>query len=54
MAKGDLTAEERDILERFERGELRRPPDAERQMRLAREAARKTKLSSDAVDAERP
>ena len=40
--KDDLTGEERDILERFERGELRRAPDAERQMHLARQAARNT------------
>ena len=37
-----LTAEERDILERFERGELRTAPDAGREVELARQAARKT------------
>ena len=54
MAKDDISAEERDILERFERGELRSVHDAERQMRLAREAARNTSSSSDVGDAERP
>ena len=37
-----LSAEERDILERFERGELRSAPGAEREVELARQAARKT------------
>ena len=37
-----LDAEERDILNRFERGELRSAPDAERQMEIARQAARNT------------
>lgn len=37
-----LSAEERDILNRFERGELRLAPDAERQMEIARQAARNT------------
>ena len=37
-----LTAEEREILERFERGELRTAPDAEREVELARQAARNT------------
>ena len=32
MAKDDISAEERDILERFERGELRPAPDAEREI----------------------
>ena len=40
--KDHLSEEERDILDRFERGELRRAPDAERQMELARQAARNT------------
>ena len=38
----ELTEEERDILERFERGELRRSPDAEREMEIALLAARNT------------
>ena len=38
----ELTDEERDILERFERGELRPAPDAEREMEMARQAARNT------------
>lgn len=37
-----LTDEERDILERFERGEMRSIPDAQREMAVAREAARNT------------
>ena len=37
-----LSAEERDILERFERGELRSAPETEREVELARQAARKT------------
>ena len=54
MAKDNMSAEERDILERFERGELRRAPDAERQMEIARQAARNARRSSDVSDAERP
>ena len=38
----ELTAEERDILERFEKGELRPAPDLERELQLAREMARNT------------
>ena len=38
----DLNAEERDILERFERDEIRPAPDAEREIDLARQAARNT------------
>ena len=38
----DLDAEERDILERFERDEVRPAPDAEREIDLARQAARNT------------
>ena len=38
----DLNAEERDILERFERDEVRPAPDAEREIDLARQAARNT------------
>ena len=37
-----MDAEERDILARFERGELVAHPDAEREMAAAREAARNT------------
>ena len=37
-----LNAEERDILQRFERGELRSAPGAAREVELAREAARNT------------
>ncbi len=38
----DLDAEERDILERFDRDEVRPAPDAEREIDLARQAARNT------------
>ena len=37
-----LSTEERDILDRFERGELRSPPGAEREVEAARQAARNT------------
>ena len=37
-----LSAEERDILDRFERGELRPAPDAESEVEAARQAARNT------------
>ena len=37
-----MDAEERDILARFERGDLVAGPDAEREMAVAREAARTT------------
>ena len=38
----DLNSEERDILERFERDEIRPAPDAEQEIDLARQAARNT------------
>ena len=38
----DLNSEERDILERFERDEVRPAPDAEREVDFARQAARNT------------
>ena len=38
----DLNSEERDILERFESDEIRPAPDAEREIDLARQAARNT------------
>jgi len=38
----DLNSEERDILERFERDEVRPAPDAEQELDLARQAARNT------------
>ena len=37
-----LSAEERDILERFERGELRSVPNLQDEIQAAREAARQT------------
>ncbi len=38
----ELSAEERDVLDRFERDELRTAPDAEREIEVARLAARNT------------
>ena len=38
----DMDREERDIAERFERGELRSATDAEREIKAAVEAARAT------------
>lgn len=40
--KDELSAEERDVLDRFERDELRTAPDAEREIKAARQAARNT------------
>ena len=37
-----LSAEERDILDRFERGDLRSAPGLDREVEVAREAARNT------------
>ncbi|MXX02314.1 MAG: antitoxin [Gemmatimonadetes bacterium] len=42
MVKDELSAEERDVLDRFERDELRTAPDAEREIKAARQAARNT------------
>ena len=42
MTKDKLDAEERDILDRFERGELRSSPGAEHEIEIARQAARNT------------
>ena len=39
---GTVDGDERDILARFERGELVAHPEARREMRIAREAARNT------------
>lgn len=38
----ELSAEERDVLDRFERDGLRAAPDAEREIEAARQAARNT------------
>ena len=38
----ELSAEERDVLDRFERGEIRSASDAELEAELARQAARNT------------
>lgn len=40
--KDKLSAEEHDVLDRFERNELRSVPDAKREAELARRAARNT------------
>ena len=40
--KDQMSVEERDILDRFERGELRSTPDAEREIEMARRSARNT------------
>ena len=42
MMKDKLSAEERDILDRFERGELRSAPGGEHEIEAARQAARNT------------
>lgn len=42
MTNHDMDAEERDILDRFERGELHPAPDADQEMEEAREAAHST------------
>lgn len=42
MANHDMAAEERDILDRFERGELHPVPDADREIEDARETAHST------------
>ena len=45
----NLNAEERDILERFERDELPSAPGAEREIKAARQAARITFNSTESV-----
>ena len=42
MTKDKLNAEERDILDRFERGELRSAPGGEHEIEAARQAVRNT------------
>ena len=42
MVNDPMSVEERDILDRFEPGELRSTPDAEREMGIARQSARNT------------
>ncbi|MCY3777276.1 MAG: antitoxin [Candidatus Aminicenantes bacterium] len=42
MVNDKLSVEERDILDRFERGDLRSAPGAEREVEEARQAARNT------------
>ena len=41
-ARDEITEEERDILERFDRGEMRRAADADQEIESARQAARAT------------
>ena len=50
MADNDMSAEERDILGKFERGELRASAGAEQEMKAAREAARNTFNKSKRVN----
>lgn len=40
MVNDPMSVEERDILDRFERGGLRSTPDAEREIEIARQSAR--------------
>ena len=42
MMKDKLSEEERDILDRFEQGELRSAPGGEHEIETARQAARNT------------
>ena len=42
VVNNELNSEERDILERFEKNEIRPAPDAEQELDLARQAARNT------------
>ena len=48
--KDELNAEERDILERFDRDDLRPAPGVEREMQAAQLAARKTFLKTRRVN----
>ena len=48
----NLNAEERDILDRFERDELPSAPGAEREIETARRAARNTCISAETVGAD--
>ncbi len=50
ILKDNWNSEERDIIERFERDELRSAPDAEREIQAARLAARKTFLKTRRVN----
>ena len=50
MADNDMNAEERDILGKFEKGELRASAGAEQEMKAAREAARNTFNKSKRVN----
>ena len=49
IVNDNLNAEERDILERFERDELPSAPGAEREVKEARQAARNTFNSTESV-----
>ena len=48
----NMNTEERDILDRFERDELRPAPGAEHEIEAARRAARKTCISAETVGAD--
>ena len=52
MANDKLGEEERDILDRFERGDLRSAPEAEREMEIARQAARNSQVPVRPADHE--
>ncbi len=52
VVNDNLNEEERDILNRFERGELLSAPDAEREMETARQAARNSQARVQPADQE--
>ncbi len=52
IVKDNMSAEECDILDRFERDELPSAPGAEREIEAARRAARKTCISTEFVGAD--
>ena len=52
IVKDKMSAEECDILDRFERDELPSAPGAEREIEAARQAARNTYISTEIVGAD--
>ena len=52
IVNDDMSAEECDILDRFERDELPSAPGAEREIEAARRAARNTYISTEIVGAD--
>ena len=52
IVNDNMNAEERDILERFERDELPSAPGAEREVKEAHQAARNTCISAETVGAD--